>query len=473
MDEQVKESLEELKNSIAQMKNDQKAFKESYDVEELKAEFDARMATQSEALQDKYVQLEQSMSEYNQTAVMSEEGFEEKALLGAAMMRDIMFESGKTIRNVNLEDEKSFAGMVMKDLGPRFKKHVEKQFKLSQTSRKLNQKFATVIDTGTSGSIAEWMATEYLKDIKELYRMPLSVEGKLLDVRKVTGHNISIPKKMGTMFEGGAANHWLANGIQGVNEKASPSAASTLTSGADVISLTKAMGYTTGSYEAFEDSYLDAMNLLLRDLVYSLEQAKEYAYINGTTTLTDLYSGGNLVTQSLVNKWNGFMAAAKAGSAGLDISAAELTLGKMRSIYAPMGAAGVDPSRCSFLAEAHGFVKMMNLDEVVTADKFNDNATILKGSLGKVDGRKIYLSEHLHRGNATGVYDTATPSNNVKSTILLIKHQVWDLYMNDSLMVEEDRDPLTQIITKVISQRLWLKNNAVTEVAAGRLYNLG
>ena len=473
MDEAVKESLEAIKSSIAEMKEDQKNFKElEGSVEAMKAEFKERSDKQANDLTAKYQQLEASLQENQQSVVMAEDDYEERALLGQAMMRDIMFSKGKTSVDVNFENEKTFAGMVMKDLGPQFKKRMEKKFSLAQKARMLDKEFATVIDTATSGSISEWMGTEYLKDIKELYRMPLSVEGKLLDIHHVTGHDIKIPKKMGTMFESGA-NHWLHNGIQNVAEKAQASAASTLTSGADTISLVKAMGFSTGSYEAFKDSYLDAMGLWVRDLVYSLEQAKEYAYINGATTVTDVFSGGNLVTQSLVNQFDGFISAAIAGNSELDINAAELTLAKIRSIYAGMGAAGVDPNRCSFLAEAHGFVKMMNLDEVVTADKFNDNATVLRGSLGKIDGRNIYLSEHLHRGNASGVYDTATSTNNVKSTILLVKHQVWDLYVNDTLLIEEDKNILTQVLTKAISQRLFLKNNAVSEDAAGRLYNLG
>ena len=169
MDEAVKESLEAIKSSIAEMKEDQKNFKElEGSVEAMKAEFDERSEKQAKDLTEKYQQLEASLQENQQSVVMSEDDYEERTLLGQAMLRDIMFSKGKTSADVNLENEKTFAGMVMKDLGPKFRKRMEKKFSLAQKAKMMDKEFATVVDTGTAGSISEWMGTEYLKDIKDV-----------------------------------------------------------------------------------------------------------------------------------------------------------------------------------------------------------------------------------------------------------------------------------------------------------------
>ena len=427
-------------------------------------EFREKMDKMAEEVQTRFNDMSEAMKDINTQEVQSKEYYEERELFGKALMADVLFtNNGKgNFSTVNLEDTKTHAGrLAQSDAFKSFVKEEERR----------RQMFATVIDTGTSGSAVEWMGTQYLKDVKEQIRVPLSVEGGLLNVTPVSGHNIYQPTKTASMQESGA-QHWLNIGIQTVAEKAAPSAHSSLTSGGSSRSLAKALGTTTYSYEAVTDSYLDLAGKISRDLVFSLEQAKEYAYINGATTIADVFSGGNAASQSLINAFDGFLATAINGSSSQNAGGNALVLDDLRSVYAPMGAAGLNPSSCAFLVEAYGMVAMMNLDEVLTVDKYGGNATVVKGEIGRIDGRQIFLTEHLHRGLATSLYDTATPGNNTLGTILYIKKPTWDLYVKDGILVEEDRNITTQVITKAISQRLLLVDNSVGEDAAAYIRNI-
>lgn len=417
-------------------------------------------------IQTQHNDMVEALKEVNTASLKSEEFYEERTLLGASVFYDALFtnKGNGGFADVDVNSEKFMSNKVTKAMDKFWKEEV-KRFE------KRKGIFATVIDTGTSGSAAEWMGTQYLSMVKEEIRHPLSVIDGMINKVVVQGHNIFQPTKTASMYESGA-NHWLNAGVQSVAEKSAPTAHSTLTSGGSTRSLAKAMGTTTYSYESVSDSFVDMAGQIARDLVFSLEQAKEYAVINGATTIADVFTGGNASTASLINAWDGFIASALGGNGEVNAGGNALTLDDLRGMYAPLGAAGLSPTMCSFLTEAYGMVQMLNLDEVLTIDKYGLDATVRRGEISIVDGRKVFISDHLHRALADGTYDTATASNNVLSSILLIKEPVWTMYVKEGILLEEDRNITTQIVTKAISERLLLVKDNINEEAAGIVRNI-
>jgi hypothetical protein len=84
-------------------------------------------------------------------------------------------------------------------------------------------------------------------------------------------------------------------------------------------------------------------------------------------------------------------------------SVGALDLDDFINLRALCGKGGVDPRNLVYIVDYETYLKkMMLLDDVLTVDKYGNNATILSGELAKVMGIPVIVSENLYKTGTNG-----------------------------------------------------------------------
>jgi len=155
--------------------------------------------------------------------------------------------------------------------------------------------------------------------------------------------------------------------------------------------------------ELTEDSLVPILPLLKKDIVKAVARAIEDATVNGDTTA--LHQDSDVVDARDARKaWMGYR---KLAMATLDFSNT-LTLTQLRTFRGGMGIYGVDVPDLAYVCSIGGYLKLLEIPEVRTLEKYGPKATVLTGELARVDNIPIIVSEKMRDDlNAAGVYELA------------------------------------------------------------------
>jgi hypothetical protein len=82
------------------------------------------------------------------------------------------------------------------------------------------------------------------------------------------------------------------------------------------------------------------------------------------------------------------------------------------------------PNDIVYLVGGEVFAKLLSLDEFLTMDKIGQQATILNGMIGSIDGSPVLTSAELTLAEADGK-KSATPSNNTLGRMAVIHRPTW------------------------------------------------
>jgi HK97 family phage major capsid protein len=201
------------------------------------------------------------------------------------------------------------------------------------------------------------------------------------------------------------------------------------------------------SDELTEDGIVAMLPLIREDIATSQARAVEDTLINGDTTATHQDSdvtGVDDVRKSISGIRKLINTAAKYdvdedGSGSLDIEDFR-NARKLMTNTAGAAIYGADTAGLSWLTSIHGGLKMMNAlkDYVTTIDKFGESrATILKGTLGAVDGIPLLTSEFVRVNlNASGVYDASVTT---KTVVIIVNGSAGIIGKRRGLKIEQDR----------------------------------
>jgi hypothetical protein len=156
--------------------------------------------------------------------------------------------------------------------------------------------------------------------------------------------------------------------------------------------------------ELVEDSIIPALPLLKKDIVEAIATAIETATINGDTTAP--HQDSDVVDARDARKaWMGYRQLAQAA---LDMGGT-LTHTQLKVLRGLMGVYGVNPNKLALVCSMQGYLKMTDLEQVKTLDKYGPKATVITGELAKVDNIPVVVSEWARDDlNADGVYDGIT-----------------------------------------------------------------
>lgn len=177
------------------------------------------------------------------------------------------------------------------------------------------------------------------------------------------------------------------------------------------------------SEEITEDSIFPVLPFLKTSMSRAMANAQETAVINGQKTAT-IDSGYTIAATDVRKAWDGYRYLTAAG-AKVDFASwsSSNATGLLRQLRAKMGKYGVDPSQLVWITGIQGYHQMLNNADLLTMDKYGNNATILSGELAKFDNIPIIVSEFVGENlNALGVYDGVTTS---KTMVMLLHRDSW------------------------------------------------
>jgi hypothetical protein len=135
-----------------------------------------------------------------------------------------------------------------------------------------------------------------------------------------------------------------------------------------------------------------------------------------------------------------------------------------------MGKYGVTPSQLAWITGIAGYIKLIDLDQVTTVDKYGPGATVLAGELGKLDGIPIVVSEWQREVlNASGIYESGAD----KTAIDLVYRNgfaIGDRKQGDVKILRELYAEYGQI---AMLARERVDFEAIYPIASNRTINLG
>jgi len=202
-----------------------------------------------------------------------------------------------------------------------------------------------------------------------------------------------------------------------------------------------------------EDSLVAMMPLVRAELVAAIADAMENAVINGDITDSTHFDSDVTAANDIRKSWDGLrkFSGGSSGNAAVDIST--LSLANMRAIRKKMGIYGAKAENNAWIPGVSGFVQMLSIDEVETAEKWGTGFTAKAGTLAMLDGSPVVPSEFIREDLTTaGIYDGVTTTD----TIILYANTKahWTAQKPSGLKVETDRDIETQQTVAVASQRV-------------------
>ena len=231
--------------------------------------------------------------------------------------------------------------------------------------------------------------------------------------------------------------------------------ASDPTSGQSTLSACKLAGKNTMSYEADEDAIFSVLGIVRDNFAKQLAAAVDSVILNGDTTTGTAninLSGGTIPTTSKFLCFDGLRHAALVDNTDMDADLGALTIADIPTLQALMGKYATRPSEVVLFCDPYTYFKLTGLSEVLTIEKYGNDATIVKGELAKIMGYPIVVSEELAKTNATGWVDNTAGSNTV-GQIVLCHTPSWMGGWKRRVMIETDRAIDTQVYTIVASLR--------------------
>ena len=204
------------------------------------------------------------------------------------------------------------------------------------------------------------------------------------------------------------------------------------------------------SYELSEDILEPALPLIKEAVARAIARALEEAIVNGDTASTPIDS--DLTGTSDPRKaFDGLrkyaLSANLATSIDLDLNGA-IELRKLRAL---LGRFGKDTDDLVLIVSPVGYLHLLNTNEVVTVERFGNEATIKTGQLPRIDGIPVVVSDRVREDlNENGKYNGTTKDY---TTFILVKKSRFIIGTRGNVSVETDNDILYRRHDIVASMR--------------------
>lgn len=248
---------------------------------------------------------------------------------------------------------------------------------------KLQKSLVTGGDAGTGN---EYVPTGFSNKLYDAIRLELQLANNLISI-DMPSNPFSSP-----IIAGDSSAYYVPEADSDDTTSPSIIPATAPTTGKFTLEAKKLGCKTRFSDELSEDSIVPILPMLQKNIAIGLATALENAIINGDTSNSPM--DADLTSSSDPRKaFNGLRKLVS--SAFIDFGG-ELTISKIRALRASMGVYGINPANLILLASPSAyFYHLLNLNEVLTADKYGDKATIITGELAKIDNIPIIVSSNV------------------------------------------------------------------------------
>ena len=370
----------------------------------------------------------------------------------------------------DMVQQRSLARMMMRD--PHTPKADMKLYNHLQKAPSFMKDSVNKAFTDNAGVGAEWIPDQFSTDLYQTFQVPRGLRALLPSVQ-MERETLLIPK----LNRGGRPY------IKGqITDDLAKYQASTIETAQKTV---RAKGLATLMNiddAAGEDSAFAIIPAMSRQIAQDLEDAFEDAMINGDSSASH---------QDDISNWNirerwgasglgssadhrrlflGMRAAAKDKGSDVDIGGTAMTFAEFMSVVSELGELAVGNKICVVSPEAL-VANFLQLDQVVTLEKFGAQATVLTGQLASLAGIPIVMSRFMGADmNASGLYDNSTTD---KTGFLVFNTDSWYQYLRRQITVESDKDIASGAIQIVSTMRAVMDSpdaSSIKNVAYG--YNL-
>lgn len=371
---------------------------------------------------------------------------------------------------VKMNQDRSLARMMMRD--PHTPKADMKLYTHLQKAPGFMKGAVNKIFSDSSGVGGEWIPDEFKTELYQTFQVPRGLRA-LLPTVNMERETLLIPK----LSRGGRPY------IKGVGTDSLTSYTHSTIETAQKTVRAKALATLMNIDDAAgEDSAFAIIPALSKQIAQDLEDAFEDAMINGDTAgthqddisnwnLRERWGASGLGTSSDHRKlFLGMRAAALDKGSSKDNGGTALTFADFMDAVSQMGELAVGNKVCVVSPEAL-IANFLQLDQVVTLEKFGPQATILTGQLASLAGIPIVMSRFMSADlNASGLYDNTTTD---KTGFLLFNTDSWYQYLRRQITIESDKDIASGVIQLVSTMRATMDSpdaDATKNVVYG--YNL-
>jgi HK97 family phage major capsid protein len=296
---------------------------------------------------------------------------------------------------------------------------------------------AKALDSITAGEGLDWIPTNMRPEMLERLRLALRVSGLFTTFNITTDQEI-LP------VEGGEAQAYLVpeNTADTGQTGITPSDPGT----ASINFQSKIIGAMTRvSKKAKQDAIIPLIPYIQMKLLRAVAIGREDAIINGDISVT--HQDSNVTAPKDVRKsWQGLRNMAIAN--GWTIDAGTFNASTIFQAVAMMGLYGVDPTELTLILSPVAYAKLRVFSEMLTRDKFGDQATIVTGQADTFAGIPVIVSAKIQQNlNASGIYDGITTN---KTGFLLVYRPGFSNADRQAAELNEDDTPKELLQTKVM-----------------------
>lgn len=186
------------------------------------------------------------------------------------------------------------------------------------------------------------------------------------------------------------------------------------------------------SAELTEDSIIPVTTIYREQAERAIMDAIDHVLLNGDT---ETGATGNINSDdgapAATAKYlamNGLLKAALVTDTTrkLDASGVAPTLSLIRSMRFKMASQySTRIDNLAYIVGAEVYAKLLGLNEFLTMDKVGNDATVLTGQIGMIDGIPVVLSAELAQAEADGKINTASPSSTLFGRMAIVNRQTW------------------------------------------------
>ena len=215
----------------------------------------------------------------------------------------------------------------------------------------------------------------------------------------------------------------------------------------------KIIGYTKLFYEAEEDMIISAMPLIEKRLTKALAKGISDAIVNGDDSTTHMDANVTSATDRR-KLWKGLRKLCQRASFTYNVAGA-WTQEKLRKFENFLDIAfGMAFDDLAFIFGKDSYNQIRNLAEVRTVEKAGVNvATILKGRLQDIDAIGVNATSLVSDAVSANGVVSATAASNTKGQALLVYKPGFAYGSKRTLLLETDKNIITQHIDVVASMR--------------------
>jgi HK97 family phage major capsid protein len=202
------------------------------------------------------------------------------------------------------------------------------------------------------------------------------------------------------------------------------------------------------SEEMVEDSIIPIISMYREQAQKTLILSIDQAVLNGDTAAANNVNldGGTPATTAVYKAFDGIRKLALVTASpvnAVDMGGLAPTIAKIRQARFTMPAARASlPGKIAYITHGELYAKLLSLSEVITADKFGPNATIVTGQLGNLDGSKLLLTDQLSLTASNGKISN-TGGNNTFGELVGVHTDSFVVGYRRKVNVNVDRIPAT------------------------------